>query len=133
MEAVYNVDSYSTMESLAQAMGFWDAPHSDIEDAGRVASGGSYFLNHVGRVYQPTGETMVDEYGNTVPIMAALSGEWGRLRINGQSTFLTSLKAVVAQTQAPLTIYEWSDGLGAFSSDGITPAPEYVSAIGLIL
>lgn len=135
-EAVYNVDAVSTLNSLAQTMGFWDAATQSIRATGPVAGSpdGEYFINHIGVVYQPTGATTTTSYGATIRAMAPLSGEWGRLRINGTSTFIQSLKTVVTQTHANITIYELvqSSGGAFWSSDGVNPAPAYVASIGVI-
>lgn len=123
VDVVYSVDSYATLVALAEQLGFGDG--ETIFIAGPINSGGSYMFNHVGTVMVPTGNTSEGPLGPQ-PEMQALPGVWGRLRLNGSTDFLSLIPA-----EAPLTLYRYVDGLG-WTSDGLTPAPDYISTIGLI-
>lgn len=135
IEAVYNVPSYAVMEALAQQLGWWIPDENGggkIQTNGIIHGGvGNYQLNHVGTVYTPTGNTVDGPLG-PVPEMTALPGEWGRLRLNGESNFLDLIPA-----GAPITIYHYYPPVdqtpGYWSADGgVTPAPDYVATIGMI-
>ena len=137
IETVFNAPDLPTLASAATAMGYYDPVAHKITTAGSIAAGGNYFLNIVGVVYQPTGATTTDAFGNTVPVMAPLSGIWGRLRHNGDPAVMPSLP-----NGSGITLYRWSptvggvDGngnnIGGWSSDGVTLAPDYIANIGVI-
>ena len=86
IELIFSAPDLTTLANAAVAMGYYDPVSKTITAAGSIATGGSYFLN-LGdgkkgiTVYQPTGATTTDAFGNTVPVMAALPGIWGRLQI----------------------------------------------------
>lgn len=120
----------ATFVSVAQANGIHIG--GKLIQNGYLTKGG-WFLNYVGKVYQPTGATTTDPFGNTVPVMAALPGVWIRLRINGPTpawvtNFGADLKA------AGGTVYTLRNINNAFvwSDDGTTAAPDYVGTVGLI-
>lgn len=100
VDVVYSVPSYAALEAVAQQLGFMAVARGQtvIKTAGILADGGGYMLNHVGAV----GE---------------LPGEWGRLRLNGQSDFLSTLPP-----EAPITVYHLDD----------PESPSYVHNIGVI-
>jgi hypothetical protein len=131
-ELIANAPDWATFAKAAQSTGFADAYGLPILE-GPVTSGGSWFYNAVGVVYQPTGATTTDVMGNTVPVMAALPGDWVRVRFNGDmSAQLPGL--VAAWRAAGITIYQRIipiDGSPSFwSADDVTPAPAYVDSIG---
>ena len=74
-----------------------------------------------------TGATTTDAFGNTVPVMAALPGIWGRLRHNGDPAQMPTLPA-----NSGVTLYHYDPVLGGWSSDGVTLAPSYIANIGII-
>lgn len=131
VDLVYSVTSQADLKSVATVMGFVKA--NKIIRSGQLASKiGSYEFNHVGKVLIPTGN-MVDGLMGPQPEMQELPGEWGRLRINGVSDFLTRIPK-----NAPITIYRQFGGSKAgapifWSIDGVTPAPSYIANIGVIL
>ena len=85
----------ATLHGLMQAMGFTDFQ-------GALPDGsGDYFLNEVGVVYQPTGETESDPWGVTAPVMAPTPGWWARLRINGNNPFASG----ALQIPDSITVY----------------------------
>lgn len=132
-EVVYSVPSYAVMEALAQQLGWWipdEKGGGKIQTNGLIKGGGNYQLNHVGKVYIPTGN-MIDGPLGPYPETEALPGEWGRLRLNGPSNFLSLIPS-----EAPITQYHLIPAQGEtpafWSSDGVTPAPDYVATIGMI-
>ena len=127
VEVIFNSPDLPTLVAAAAAMGYYDPVAKKVTTAGKLAAGGSYFLNIVGVVYQPTGATTTDAFGNTVPVMAPLSGIWGRLRHNGDPAVMPSLP-----NGSGITLYQYSNTLGGWSSDSVTLAPNYIANIGVI-
>lgn len=126
MDVVYNVSNSSVITNVAQQLGFWSNTANAIVTTGNITGGGDYFLNHVGVVYVPTGSyTTVN--GVSQPVMAALTGEWGRLRLNGNTAFLSTIPA-----NSGITIYQYSSNLNSWTSDGVTKANNYIGTIALI-
>ena len=126
----------AALVAAAVAMGFADAL-GNIITQGRIPGDSdphaSYFLNVVGEVEQPTGETTTDAQGNSVPVMAVVPGWWARIRVNGLNPFASGLIAIPPS----LTVYALvtlPDGSPTYwSADGgVTPAPDYVAGIGVI-
>ena len=98
----------TTLQALAQAMGFWDATNSAFITQGPLPGDpnpqASYFLNVVG----------------TVP---GQTGYWARLRLNGLNPFADGLLTIPTS----ITIYPPVKYL----ADGVTPDPTYTQpAIG---
>jgi hypothetical protein len=127
IEVIFQSPDLQTLVNAAVSMGYYDPVAHTITATGNIATGGAYFLNMVGTVYQPTGATTTDALGNVVPVMAALPGIWGRLRHNGDPAQLPSLPA-----NSGVTLYRYSPTLGGWTSDGVTLAPDYVQNIGVI-
>jgi hypothetical protein len=130
VEVIFNAPDLATLIAAATQMGYvsLDAQgHPHITATGNIATGGAYFLNMVGTVYQPTGATTTDSFGNVVPVMAALPGIWGRLRHNGDPAAMPQLPA-----NSGITLYRYSATLGGWTADGTTLAPAYVANIGVI-
>lgn len=127
VELIFQSSDLATLANAAAAMGYYDSKNKTITAAGSIATGGAYFLNIVGTVYQPTGATTTDAFGNTVPVMAALPGIWGRLRHNGDPAAMPQLPA-----NSGITLYRYSPTLGGWTADGTTLAPDYVATIGVI-
>ena len=125
-----------TLQAAAVTLGFWNATTGSFITQGHIPGDpdplSSFFLNVVGTVYEPTGATTTDSFGNTVPVMAAIPGVWARLRINGSNPFTAGLLTI----PSTLTVYQLvtpTDGSAPFwSSDGVTAAPAYVGSIGVI-
>jgi hypothetical protein len=140
-EHVYQVDTFATLVTLAKTLGFSgvDSQGKDyVKFNGAIVSGGSYFLNHIGKVYRPTGNMVAGFRGTQVPEVAALPGEWGRLRLNGDTNFMVGLKQAIAALNASMTIYihipgaNFGDPGTWVIEDTTTPAPSYVPSIGVI-
>ena len=104
---VCRADSQTIMQAAYAALGFWDAANSCPIINGPLPGGvgASYFINEVGVVFEPTGATMADGFGNTVPVMAAIPGYWVRIRINGEDPF-TSGSLTIPST---ITVYPPGD------------------------
>ena len=125
----------ATLQADAQSLGFY-VPGVGFITQGPVPGDpdplASFFLNIVGVVQQPTGQTTTDGMGNTVPVMAPIPGYWARLRVNGTSPFRPGGMTIPPS----LTVYSLvtpANGSAPFwTADGTTPAPAYVAAIGTI-
>ncbi len=127
MEIVFSAADAATLLAEAVRLGYTAKDflgNDHILTTGPVTGGGTYFLNVVGVVWQPTGGTISGRFG-TVPEMAALPGVWGRLRVNGDPSHLPQFSAAIMQ------YYLTPEGF--WSVDGVTPAPDYIANIGLIL
>jgi hypothetical protein len=124
MDVVFNAPDMATLQADAARLGFVDDQGNIIVN-GPAAGGGGYFLNIVGTIYQPTGDTTTDLYGNPVPVMAAEPGIWGRLRLNGDSADMPSFSSSITQ-------YIYSPAVGGWTSDGVTLAPSWVGDVALI-
>ena len=132
VDLIANAPDWTIFAKAAQSTGFADAKGSPLLD-GSITSGGSWFYNAVGMVYQPTGAVQTNDIGGTSPVMVALPGEWVRVRFNGDVS--VQLPILVAAWRASgITIYQKVTLAQSsfWSSDGVTPAPEYVDGIGVI-
>jgi hypothetical protein len=127
IEVIFNAPDLPTLIAAATTMGYYDPVAKKITATGNIATGGAYLLNIVGTVYEPTGATTTDAFGNTVPVMAELPGIWGRLRHNGDPAAMPTLP-----DNSGITLYRHSDTLGGWTSDGTTLAPDYIKDIGVI-
>ncbi len=133
MDIVFNAPDYATLLADAQRLGFARTGRdgtAQIATTGPVTGGGSYFLNYVGEVQQPTGATTTDARGNIVPVMAPLPGVWGRLRVNGDTAHVPTFSATITQYHYVAGTRD-APGVG-WTADGVTPAPDYVGTIGII-
>lgn len=128
IEIIGNAPDWQTFAKAAAATGQTDARGHPLTGS-PLANGGSWFYNAVGVVYQPTGATTTDAFGNTVPVLAALPGVWVRLRVNGDAPDLPSMIAVWKANG--ITVYQRGATLG-WTSDGVNAAPAYVDTIGVI-
>jgi hypothetical protein len=127
VEIIFNAPDIPTLAAAAAQMGYWDAQKQQVIQTGPIFGGGGYFYNFVGTVYTPTGETTTDAFGNTVPVMAAQPGVWGRLRHNGDPAYMPQLPA-----NSGITLYRYDTTLGGWTSDGVTLAPDWVSNVAVI-
>ncbi len=125
IELVVNAPDLATVVGFAQQMGYVTVDPATKKPAvtaqGEIATGGSYFVNVVGPVTLPDG--------------TALPGIWLRVRHNGDPALLPPVPASAAA--AGVVVYRLvtpADGSVPFwSSDGATPAPDYVGTIGQIM
>lgn len=125
IEGIFNATA-ATFVSVAQA--------NNLHVGGKliangVISRGGWFLSYVGKQSVPTGTVI-----NGVPQMTELPGVWARLRINDDPpqrllNLIRDLKAAGGKVYTLKTI----GGQQVWSSDGTTPAPDYVANIGVIL
>jgi hypothetical protein len=130
-DIVFSAPDYDALLADAERLGFTydDEGVTRIKTSGLSPSGGNWFLNIVGTVYEPASPpkfTVVD--GVSVPVFAApksRSGYWGRLRINTEAKQAPPFADTIIQ-------YEYDVDLGGWTSDGTTVAPEWVSLVGLI-
>lgn len=90
---------------------------------GTFKTGGGWFLNVVGVVYEPV--TPPANPDDPMPEPVAREGYWGRLRINGEPEEMPKFSSMITQ-------YMWSDKLQGWTSDGKKLAPDWVGAIGMI-
>jgi hypothetical protein len=130
MDIVFNSGDYATLLNEADTLGFvsTDAEgDKSIIVNGTFESGGGWFLNVVGTIYEPI-PTPVDPDNPPTPV--ARSGYWGRLRLNGtpddMPTFSSAITQYVYQQGDVDTQGEWVDAATG------NPAPDYVSTIGVI-
>ena len=129
-EIVINSGDYATLLADAEALGF---TYNDAEGNpqiivnGPMASGGDYFLNIVGTIYEPI-VGPIDPDNPPAPVPRA--GYWGRLRANGSSSdlpvFSSAITQYVYQAGDLDTPGEWVD---AATGD---PAPDWVADTGVI-
>jgi hypothetical protein len=132
IELVFNAPDIPTLVNAAVAMGYYGTNTKKITSTGSLATGGSFLLNLGDSksgivIYQPTGATTTDIFGNTVPVTEALPGIWGRLRHNGDPALLPTLP-----TNSGVALYHYNSTLGGWTSDDVTLAPAYVGDVGLI-
>lgn len=100
----------------AYALGFAQADAQGalhLVTTGVTQDGGNYFINEVGEVRQPTGETIDGPFGPQ-PVMAPIPGHWSRIRVNNGG----ALPAVPAG-------FELFEPV-RYLADGETPDPAYV-------
>lgn len=126
-EIIFNAPDIPSLVTAAVQMGYWDAQKQQVIQNGPIPGGGAWFYNFVGTVYTPTGATTPDEYGNPMPVMAAQPGVWGRLRHDGDPSYLPQLPA-----NSGITLYTYSPSLDGWTSDGVTLAPTWVADVGII-
>lgn len=112
-EIIFSAPNKEVLDSEAVRLGFANEDGSIITN-GTFESGGGWFLNIVGTIYETSSETE----------SVARPGYWGRLRINGDATLPTFSSAI--------TQYVYSTELEGWTSDGSVVAPEYVNTVGVI-
>jgi hypothetical protein len=129
-DIVFNSGDYATLLDEATTLGFvtTDAEGNEvIQTSGTFESGGGWFLNVVGTIYEPI-IPPVDPDNPPVPVPRA--GYWGRLRLNGtpddMPTFSSAITQYVYETGDMKTQGKW---VNAATSEA---APDYVSTIGVI-
>jgi hypothetical protein len=141
-DTVFNIDSMDDVVNIAQHFGHYDAELGIVLYGGASCGEGgpAFFCTTPGTVMQPTGQMLdgFDDFGNPMqyPEMVALPGVWGRLRIAGESDFVDQVKAYAAANNIELTTYNFYPEIGengAWSSDGVTPAPDYVATTHVIM
>lgn len=130
MDIVFHTDSYETLLADAKTLGFTYTDNEGVDHIivnGPMKSGGSYFLNYVGTVYEPI-PGPIDPDNPPTPV--ARPGVWGRLRANGEvsdlPTFSSDITQYVFKSGDVDNPGEWID---AATGD---PAPDYVANIGVI-
>jgi len=123
MDIVFNSGDYATLLNEAETLGFvtTDAEgNKSIIVNGTFESGGGWFLNVVGKIYEPI-TPPVDPDNPPVPVPRA--GYWGRLRLNGTPQDMPTFSSAITQ-------YVYQDGwVDAETGD---PAPDYVANVGVI-
>jgi hypothetical protein len=141
IEAIFQIDSMASVEAVAQHFGKWDSELGLVCYTGFCVQGPPpskhYFCVEPQTARVPTGNMIdgLDDDGNPIqyPEYKALPGKWGRLRIMAESCdFIDQAKAFAAANDIELTVYQYNATLGAWTSDGVTPAPDYVENIALI-
>jgi hypothetical protein len=131
MEIVFNSHDYATLLADAERLGFTydDAEgNPQIIVNGPISTGGSYFLNIVGVIYEPVvPPTNPDD---PWPAPVPREGFWGRLRLNGTPETMPGFDPAITQY-----VYQQGDmdtpGGWVNAADG-TPAPEWVATVGVI-
>ena len=107
-DIVFCAPNEEIMRTNASQLGFLDS-NGNIITNGAFDSGGGWFLNMVGTIYD--GETPRDGY-------------WGRLRINGQPQSMPSFSSDIIQYFYDAESGNWTDGVNI--------APDFVQNIGVI-
>lgn len=122
MEIVFNSGDYQTLLDEAKTLGFVDAEGNIITN-GTFKTGGGWFLNVVGTIYEPI-EGPVDPDNPPQPV--ARPGYWGRLRMNGTPETMPTFSSAIIQ-------YAYSEQAEGWVNvaDG-TPAPEFIQTVGVI-
>lgn len=120
-EIIFKAPDADFLASEAARLGFADVD-GNIITTGTFETGGGWFLNVVGTVYEPI-EGPIDPEDPPVPV--ARSGYWGRLRINGTPDQMPEFGPEIIQ-------YVWNEILGGWTADGETLAPDWVGYIGMI-
>lgn len=131
MEIVFNSHDYATLLADAERLGFTydDAEgNPQIIVNGPISTGGSYFLNIVGTIYEPVvPPTNPDD---PWPAPVPREGFYGRLRLNGTPETMPGFDPAITQY-----VYQQGDmdtpGGWVNAADG-TPAPEWVATVGVI-
>jgi len=129
-ELVFNSGDYATLLSEAETLGFvsTDAEgNKSIITNGNFESGGSWFLNIVGVIYEPVVGPIDPE---NPPSPVARPGYWGRLRLNGTPAEMPSFSSAITQYAYVAgdmeTPGKWVDiATGA-------DAPDFVPTVGVI-
>lgn len=129
-EFVFNAESYDVLLADATSLGFTHTDDAGVEHIivnGPMKSGGSYFLNYVGTVYEP----IVGDYDlENPPAPVARPGVWGRLRANGDVSDLPGFSTSITQyTYLPGD--EETPGGWVNVATG-EAAPDWVGDIGVI-
>lgn len=125
-DIVFNSGDYATLLSEAETLGFvTENPDGEktIIVNGTFESGGGWFLNVVGTIYEPI-PTPVDPDNPPTPV--ARSGYWGRLRLNGTPDSMPTFSSAITQYVYSVDADEWVD---AATGDA---APDYVANVGVI-
>jgi hypothetical protein len=136
-EIIINYPNKAALVRLATALGYYDPVGKAITTQGAIATGGSYFFNNVGVVYQPTGNMVPSPMGGQMPEMSPLPGFWARLRHNGDQAILDGHMSPQIMAQAAalgVTIYKRAtiNGQSVWTADGTTAGPAYLDTIGVI-
>jgi hypothetical protein len=116
-ELVFNSGDYATLLADAETLGFVDA-EGNITTNGTFESGGGWFLNIVGTIYEPS----VDP--ETPPV--ARPGYFGRLRLNGTPAEMPTFSSAIVQYAFSEQAEGWVN-----VADG-SPAPDFVPTVGVI-
>ena len=131
MEIVFNSHDYATLLADAERLGFTfdDAEgNPQIIVNGPISTGGSYFLNVVGTIYEPVVPPVNPD--DPWPAPVPREGFWGSLRLNGTPETMPSFDPAITQY-----VYQQGDmdtpGGWVNAADG-TPAPEWVATVGVI-
>jgi hypothetical protein len=113
-DIVFNSGDYATLLNEAETLGFvtTDAEgNKSIIVNGTFESGGGWFLNIVGTIY------------DTQDPPVARDGYWGRLRLNGTPQDMPTFSSAITQY-----VYQ-GEWVNAATGE---PAPDYVANVGVI-
>ena len=131
MEIVFNSHTYEALLADAERLGFTytdEAGDKHIIVNGPISTGGSYFLNVVGTIYEPVVPPVNPD--DPWPAPVPREGFWGRLRLNGTPETMPGFDPAITQY-----VYQQGDmdtpGGWVNAADG-TPAPEWVPTVGVI-
>ena len=145
MELIINYPSLPALENLATALGYYDPTTKVLTTTGAIATGGSYVANIVGQVASAPAVYDTTKFPPTLITPAVMApGLWMRVRHNGDPALLEAqVTAAVMQEAAAAGIAVYTerpigpkDANGnptlAWTADGVTIAPAFVSGVGVI-
>lgn len=148
IEVIAWAPDMATMGKAAKATGFVNQ-HVDpqtkkvisesIKTSGSwTGSKGGWALALVPAFYQPTGNMVAGPMGD-YPEMAPVAGVWARLRWNDMALTARLEQFIAAVKAQGLTVYRYTN-IGTqeapewiWTADGVTPAPDYLDQIGVML
>lgn len=125
-EIIFSAPDADYLASEAARLGFASEDGAIITN-GTFASGGGWFLNIVGDVYEPI-VGPVDPENPPTPVKR--DGYWGRLRLNGTPEELPGFSDAITQYVYVIGDME-TPGKWMNTATG-ADAPEWVSTIGVI-
>jgi hypothetical protein len=126
MEIVFNSGDYQTLLDEAETLGFLDAEGNIITN-GTFETGGGWFLNVVGVIYEPIVGPIDPE---NPPQPVARPGYFGRLRLNGTPAEMPSFSSAIVQYAYVAGVDDAPGGWVNISD--VSPAPDFVSTVGVI-
>lgn len=130
-EIIFSAADYDALLTEAKRLGFTteDADGNvSIVTNGTFASGGGWFLNVVGTIYEPV--TPPANPDDPWPAPVPRDGYWGRLRLNGTPDEMPGFSDAI--TQYVYAAGDMDTPGGWVNAATGAPAPDWVADIGVI-